>query len=201
LLRGSSTTTLDAATAHSADSHRRADCHQPDGRVHLDSIEGRYTSKENQPGDKPQTPNQRKISSELRAFGQEAAAALKLAIGASYDSSRGKLSQILSSVPSERLSPERNKLALEFHILDSVSRNKPVLAAFVENPTELMQIAIKSSLLLERVGGYLATYKEFSYTPTTLDALQWLNKYPEVVEKGPLEGVRLFSAHRPQART
>ncbi len=32
---GSSTTTLDDATAHSADSHRSADCDQPDGRVHL----------------------------------------------------------------------------------------------------------------------------------------------------------------------
>ena len=32
---GSSTTTLNAATAHSAASHRSADCHQPDGRVHL----------------------------------------------------------------------------------------------------------------------------------------------------------------------
>ena len=32
---GSSTTTLDAATAHSAASPRSAACHQPDGRVHL----------------------------------------------------------------------------------------------------------------------------------------------------------------------
>ena len=32
---GSSTTTLDDATAHSEASRRSADCHQPDGRVHL----------------------------------------------------------------------------------------------------------------------------------------------------------------------
>src|SRR4051812_18690836 len=32
---GSSTTTLDAATQHLADSHPSADWHQPDGRVHL----------------------------------------------------------------------------------------------------------------------------------------------------------------------
>ena len=32
--RGSSTTTINAATAHSADSHRSSDCYQPDGRVH-----------------------------------------------------------------------------------------------------------------------------------------------------------------------
>jgi len=32
---GSSTTTIDAVTAHSEDNPRPADCHQPDGRVHL----------------------------------------------------------------------------------------------------------------------------------------------------------------------
>ena len=32
---GSSTTTLNAATAHSEDDHPSADCYQPDGRVHL----------------------------------------------------------------------------------------------------------------------------------------------------------------------
>lgn len=32
---GSSTTTLNANTQHSEDNHRSADCHQPDGRVHL----------------------------------------------------------------------------------------------------------------------------------------------------------------------
>ena len=32
---GSSTTTLNAATAHSEGTHRSADCYQPDGRVHL----------------------------------------------------------------------------------------------------------------------------------------------------------------------
>src|SRR3712207_9350918 len=35
LLRGSSTTTLSAATAHSVDALRSAAWHQPDGRVHL----------------------------------------------------------------------------------------------------------------------------------------------------------------------
>ncbi len=35
LAPGSSTTTLNAVTAHSKDNPRPADCHQPDGRVHL----------------------------------------------------------------------------------------------------------------------------------------------------------------------
>jgi transposase len=35
LRHGSSTTTLSAATPHSTDVHRSADCHQRDGRVHL----------------------------------------------------------------------------------------------------------------------------------------------------------------------
>ena len=35
---GSSTTTLNDATAHSAASHRSADCYQPDGRVHLGRV-------------------------------------------------------------------------------------------------------------------------------------------------------------------
>ncbi len=35
LAPGSSTTTLNAATAHSEANHRSADCYQPDGRVHL----------------------------------------------------------------------------------------------------------------------------------------------------------------------
>ena len=39
LRHGSSTTTLNAATAHSEARHRSADCHQPDGRVHLDGME------------------------------------------------------------------------------------------------------------------------------------------------------------------
>ena len=34
---GSSTTTLNDATAHSRAAPRSAGCHQPDGRVHLDS--------------------------------------------------------------------------------------------------------------------------------------------------------------------
>ena len=35
---GSSTTTLNAATAHSEDSHPSAGCYQPDGRVHLVAV-------------------------------------------------------------------------------------------------------------------------------------------------------------------
>ena len=35
LRHGSSTTTLNAATAHSEDYRPSADCYQPDGRVHL----------------------------------------------------------------------------------------------------------------------------------------------------------------------
>ncbi|QYN19180.1 DDE-type integrase/transposase/recombinase [Amycolatopsis sp. DSM 110486] len=35
---GSSTTTLNAATAHSADTHPPADCHQPDGQIHLGRV-------------------------------------------------------------------------------------------------------------------------------------------------------------------
>src|SRR3954471_23091796 len=37
---GSSTTTLNAATAHSEDSHRSADCYQPDGPVQLERVHG-----------------------------------------------------------------------------------------------------------------------------------------------------------------
>jgi hypothetical protein len=40
LLRGSSNTTLGAATAHSADAHPSAAWHQPDGRVQLKIIKG-----------------------------------------------------------------------------------------------------------------------------------------------------------------
>lgn len=69
----------------------------------LDSVSG---------GFKPQTPKltmrERWICSELRAFGSEAAAALKLAIGDSYLKRGGKLSEILKDVKESRLSPNAN---------------------------------------------------------------------------------------------
>src|SRR5690606_2376855 len=44
--RGSTTTTLDAATAHSAATHPPAGCHQPDGRVHLVRGSGPMSSRQ-----------------------------------------------------------------------------------------------------------------------------------------------------------
>ena len=46
---GSSTTTLDAATAHSVDAHPSAAWHQPEGRVHLGAGEGVGQDVERQP--------------------------------------------------------------------------------------------------------------------------------------------------------
>ncbi|MFE2944273.1 hypothetical protein ACFXKG_35315 [Streptomyces sp. NPDC059255] len=161
----------------------------------LDSVEKRYGSKE-----KPQNMRQRKISTELRAFGREAAAALKLAMGDTYDRGKGTLTQILSSTPEGRLTPERNQLAREFHILDSYHRGrKPIRAAFAEQPQGL-QIGIKSSLLLERLAGYLAQYQLVTSTPNSHEALEWLMKEEnaEVLQKGLVEGVDLFHQHRPE---
>ena len=159
----------------------------------LDSITGRFKPKE-----KPQSMDERKLSSELRAFGVEAAAALKLALGPTYPSSQGKLSQILPEIREDRLTPERNQLAYEFHIMDSyrVHVGNP-LAAFC--PTGL---SIVESKFLERVAGYLKTYGLVEETPTSDEALRWLeNNNTGVVKNGLLEGVVLFHNQRPQATT
>ncbi|MFD4530668.1 hypothetical protein ACFWNL_01900 [Kitasatospora sp. NPDC058397] len=154
----------------------------------LDSVTGRFKSQE-----KPQTMAQRKISTELRAFGEEAAAALKLAMGDSYSKSQGKLSAILKTIPGDRLTPERSRLAGEFHTMDSYrAAGRDPLDAFGA------AIPIPNSVLLERVAGYLSFYKLVADTPTSAEALQWLRATPAVVEKGLVEGTVLFHNHRPQ---
>ncbi|MFJ4595329.1 MULTISPECIES: DUF4157 domain-containing protein [unclassified Kitasatospora] len=154
----------------------------------LDSVTGRFKSQE-----KPQTMAQRKISTELRAFGEEAAAALKLAMGDGYSKSQGKLSAILKTIPGDRLTPERSRLAGEFHMMDSYrAANRDPLDAFGAG------IPIPDSVLLERVAGYLSFYKLVVDTPTSAEALQWLRATPAVVEKGLVEGIVLFHNHRPQ---
>ncbi|MER8099269.1 hypothetical protein [Kitasatospora sp. NPDC094016] len=154
----------------------------------LDSVTGRFKSQE-----KPQTMAQRKISTELRAFGEEAAAALKLAMGDGYSKSEGKLSAILKTIPPDRLTPERSRLAGEFHTMDSYR-------ASGRNPLDAFGpgIRIHDSVLLERVAGYLASYKLVASTPISAEALQWLRDTPAVVEKGLMEGIVLFHNHRPQ---
>jgi hypothetical protein len=157
----------------------------------LDSIKGRFTNQE-----KPQTLPERKISSELRAFGREAAAALKLALGPTYPRNQGKLSAILPQIDTARLTQERNRLASEFHVMDSfrVAGRDP-LDAF----TQTGGLGIGGSKLLERVAGYLTKYQLVEGTASSQDALNWLKDNPEVVRKGLLEGVELFHKERPQA--
>ncbi|MFF3002415.1 hypothetical protein ACFVTF_06375 [Kitasatospora sp. NPDC057940] len=156
----------------------------------LDSVTGRFKSQE-----KPQSMAQRKISTELRAFGEEAAAALKLAMGDGYSKSQGKLSAILKTIPGDRLTPERSRLAGEFHTMDSYrAAGRDPLKAFGPG------IPIPNSVLLERVAGYLSSYGLVDETPTSADALEWLKLEDNsaVVEKGLVEGIVLFHNHRPQ---
>ncbi|MCA1223682.1 hypothetical protein [Streptomyces sp. 8L] len=158
----------------------------------LDSVTGRFKSQE-----KPQTIKKRRISTELRAFGREAAAALKLALGDSYDKSQGKLSAIiLKGIPGDRITDERRQLAYEFHMLDSQKAATPgkALNAFGG------MLDVNESKLLERVAGYLIQYKLVPETPTSAEALQWLMDKPEVVKKGLEEGIALFHSQRPQPR-
>ncbi|WP_443057147.1 eCIS core domain-containing protein [Streptomyces sp. NBC_00669] len=154
----------------------------------LDSVTRRFKS---------QTPaltmKERWICSELRAFGSEAAAALKLAIGDSYLKSQGKLSAILKDVKEDRLSSERKRLALEFHFMDShVHAGSPALSVYGSSA------AIKDSELLNRLAGYLRVYKLVAGSPTNETALKWLSGNPTVEQKGLLEGVALFHQQRPQ---
>ncbi len=75
-----------------------------------------------------------------------------------------------------------------------ISGHSP-LTAFVS------AVPVQSSVILERVAGYLATYKVVAYTPNSEEALEWLGDHPEVVEKGLREGVELFHNNRPQPAT
>ncbi|MEV5656621.1 hypothetical protein [Streptomyces sp. NPDC052291] len=157
----------------------------------LDSVTGRFKSQE-----KPQTMKERRISTELRAFGREAAAALKLALGDSYDKSQGKLSTILKGIPGDRITDERRQLAYEFHMLDSYNAKTPGKALDAFDGT----LEVKRSKLLERVAGYLYQYELVTAIPTSGEALKWLRGKPEVVKKGLEEGIALFHSQRPQLR-
>ncbi|BBA97821.1 hypothetical protein RVR_3751 [Actinacidiphila reveromycinica] len=156
----------------------------------LDSITG---------GFKSQTPKltmkERWICSELRAFGMEAAAALKLAMGDSYPRGSAKLSKLVGDIEGSRLSSERKHLALEFHSMDSYvhAGHSPLLA--YGRPAD-----VKASELLNRLGGYLRVYGMVQESPTNETALQWLSEKPAIVTKGLVEGIDVFHRQRPQPK-
>ncbi|MFC8714056.1 DUF4157 domain-containing protein [Streptomyces sp. NPDC057197] len=140
-----------------------------------------------------QTMKERWISSELRAFGTEAAAAFKLAVGDSYPASEGKPSAIIRALPDSRLSSERKQLALEFHQMDSYLRAaKEPLDAFGS------ALSVDDSALLNRLAGYLRVYRLVEQTPTCRTALEWLRSAPAVEAAGLRAGIELFHDNRPQ---
>ncbi|GAA3092334.1 hypothetical protein GCM10010464_64970 [Pseudonocardia yunnanensis] len=155
------------------------------------------------PREKGQTEDERKISSELRAFGREAAAALKLAIGETYEKRADrKLTKIIDD--NTDMSGEHKRLALEFHKLDSTlasrGREASVALKVFTDTSGPMLIKINDSVILERVAGYLTQYRMVETAPDAKETKKWLVSHPEVTQKGLVEGVKIFHDQRPQPR-
>ncbi|MCB5910246.1 eCIS core domain-containing protein [Streptomyces pinistramenti] len=135
------------------------------------------------------------LAAELRAFGVEAAAGAKLALGDHYAVDEKPFSSLVSALSSSSISPEQKALAIEFQHLASYSRTpKGILAAF--GPA----ININSSKLLERTAAYLSQYKIVPQIPSSADTLEWLRNNPQAVTSGLAEGTQLYLSRRPQLK-
>ncbi|MFI7099054.1 DUF4157 domain-containing protein [Streptomyces sp. NPDC050161] len=135
------------------------------------------------------------LAAELRAFGVEAAAGAKLALGDHYAVGEKPFSSLVSALSSSSISPEQKALAIEFQHLASYARTpKGILAAF--GPA----INVNSSKLLERTAAYLSQYEIVPRIPSSADTLEWLRNSPQAVTSGLAEGTQLYLSRRPQLK-
>ncbi|MFD9812218.1 hypothetical protein [Streptomyces sp. NPDC059080] len=133
------------------------------------------------------------IAAELRAFGVEAAAAAKLAIGDTYEASEKPFSKLAKGLPSSSISPEQQSLVVEFqHLASYDAAGKDLLAAFLRE-------GVENSRILNRLAAYLLQYGLMP-EPGHAQALAWLRQNPKVVERGLAEGARLFHRRRPELK-
>ncbi|MFE9730391.1 DUF4157 domain-containing protein [Streptomyces sp. NPDC005863] len=132
------------------------------------------------------------ISAELRAFGVEAAAAAKLALGDHYEEAEKPFGKLVSGLGPSAISPEQQKLVTEFQQIASYN-------AAGQDPLLALRKITAQSLILERLASYLLQYRlQVDYGPDK--ALDWLEQNPKVVQHGLVEGAKLFLARRPQLR-
>ncbi|MEU1152883.1 DUF4157 domain-containing protein [Streptomyces sp. NPDC005918] len=132
------------------------------------------------------------ISAELRAFGVEAAAAAKLALGDQYEEAEKPFGKLVSGLGPSAISPEQQKLVTEFQQIASYN-------AAGQDPLLALRKITAQSLILERLASYLLQYRlQVDYGPDK--ALAWLEQNPKVVQHGLVEGAKLFLARRPQLR-
>jgi hypothetical protein len=161
----------------------------------VDFAEKRFPTdrKAQYPGDDDTKRKTGQISAELRAFGVEAAAAAKLALGDHYEEAEKPFSKLVSGLGSSSISPEQQRMVTEFqHIASSDAANENPLLAF-------RKVGVAQSRILDRLAAYLLQYGMMP-EPGPDKALEWLKQNPKVVELGLVEGARLFHARRPQLR-
>ncbi|MEU0133089.1 DUF4157 domain-containing protein [Streptomyces sp. NPDC006296] len=145
------------------------------------------------PGDDDTKRKTGMISAELRAFGVEAAAAAKLALGDHYEEKEKPFSTLVSGLGSSSISPEQQTLVQEFQQIASfeAARRDPLLA--------LHRFGAAQSQILDRLSAYLLQYGMMSDSGPD-KALAWLEQNPKAVQRGLVEGAKLFLARRPQLR-
>ncbi|WP_416069203.1 DUF4157 domain-containing protein [Streptomyces buecherae] len=146
------------------------------------------------PGDGATQRRHASISAELRAFGVEAAASAKLALGDYYEENEKPFSKLVKGLTSSSISSIQKTMVLEFQTIASyvVQGQDPLLA--------LGKFGVNDSRILDRLSGYLLQYKLTSEAGPD-GALAWLKANPKVVERGLVEGAKLFHALRPQLRS
>ncbi|MFJ2769209.1 DUF4157 domain-containing protein [Streptomyces sp. NPDC087300] len=161
----------------------------------VDFVDKRFPSdrKAEYPGDDDTKRKTGQISAELRAFGVEAAAAAKLALGDHYEETEKPFSKLVSGLGSSVISPEQQTMVQEFQQLASyvAAGQDPLLA--------LRKGDVTQSRILDRLAAYLLQYGMMS-KPGPDQALAWLEENPKVVRLGLAEGAKLFHARRPQLR-
>ncbi|MFF9479830.1 hypothetical protein [Streptomyces sp. NPDC014733] len=131
-----------------------------------------------------------KITAELRAFGVEAAAAAKLALGDHYEVSEKPFSSLVSGLGASSISPEQQMLVQEFQQIASHER--------AGDPLEPLRRTADSKIL-DRLSAYLQQYALMSESGQK-PALAWLERNPKAVEHGLVAGARLFVNRRTQLR-
>jgi hypothetical protein len=161
----------------------------------VDFTEKRFPSDRNAgyPGDTATQRQHASISAELRAFGVEAAASAKLALGDHYEENEKPFGNLVKGLPSSSISSIQKTMVQEFQMIASyvAGNHDPLLA--------LRNFGVNDSRILDRLSGYLLQYRLMPEAGPD-KALAWLEANPKVVELGLVEGAKLFLARRPQLR-